>query len=58
MSRDKLGGNFIRYIKRRNARELVITLKNGEELLLRAEPTDWGYDAEITISKIKKGDGE
>lgn len=54
MSRDKIGGNFIQHIKRYNKRELVITLKNGEQLLLRAEPTDYGYDAEITINKVKR----
>jgi hypothetical protein len=54
MSRDKVNGSFIQNIKRMNKRELIINLKNGEQLLLRAEPTDYGYSAEITIKKIEK----
>ncbi|MBU7316020.1 hypothetical protein [Paenibacillus oleatilyticus] len=52
MSKYKLSGSQIRYIKRENESTLIIKLYNGEQLQLKAEPTDWGYDAAIRIKKL------
>lgn len=56
MSVEKMNGSFIRYIKRYDNRNLIITCKNGDRLLLHANPTDYGYDAEIKIRKLEDGE--
>lgn len=54
MSRPKINGSFIQNVKQLSKRELVINLKNGEMLLLRAEPREYGDSAEITIKKLNE----
>lgn len=58
MSKVKLSGSQIRYIKRENESTLIIKLHNGEQLQLKAEPTDWGYDAAIRIKKLDSNKGD
>jgi hypothetical protein len=54
MSVPKIGGSYIKHIKKHSEQEMRITLKNGEILVLRAIPTNFGYDARIDIKKYEE----